>query len=220
MELASNGEACLTSTGAVYYIERSWDSSNEKVVSTEKSLTEGQYQEVTNAPADSPNQWFGMGESSDDVAEYYVVRGDVIRETIVVQGKNVHLILCDRATLTLTGGLKLEGDNKLYIHCQSYGSNMGRLMVTNKYENAAGIGSAVDEEGNENTVGELVIYGGHIEATGGKYAAGIGSCRRTKDESLELCKSITVYGGYVKATGGKEGAGIGGRGKPPDRPGP
>ena len=35
MELASNGEACLTSTGAVYYIERSWDSSNEKVVSTE-----------------------------------------------------------------------------------------------------------------------------------------------------------------------------------------
>ncbi len=218
--LDDNGEAGLFGNLFVNYIERSWDSTHEKVASIEKNLkgvmigydatpVEGQYKEVTNAPEISPNEWFGMGGYSDNVPEFYVVRGNVNRETIVVQGKNVHLILCDDATLTLTGGLRLEEDNKLYIHCQSYGDNMGRLMVANKYENAAGIGSAVDEEGNENTVGELVIHGGHIEATGGKYAAGIGSCKRTKDESLELCKSITVYGGYVKATGGKEGAGIG-----------
>ncbi|MBR4237968.1 MAG: hypothetical protein IKQ03_00890 [Prevotella sp.] len=217
----SNREAYLTiiNNNDEYYVERSWDSTHEKVASTYKFLKgiigydvipeeEGVYKLVTDAPESSPNEWFGMGGYSDNVAEFYVVEGNVQRETIVVQGKDVHLVLADNATLTLTGGLKLEGDNKLYIHCQSYGDKMGRLMVTNKYENAAGIGSAV-HDGNENTVGELVIHGGHIESTGGQYAAGIGSCKRTKDEDLDLCKSITVYGGYVKATGGKEGAGIG-----------
>ena len=216
-----NGEYSLwvMFPGSVNYIERSWDDTNKKVVSTEKNVTEPiaydatpigvQYKEVTNAPADDPNEWFGMGGYSNEVPEYYVVRGDVNRQTIVVQGKNVHLILCNGAKLTLTGGLKLEGDNKLYIHSQSYGGDMGRLLVTNSYENAAGIGSAQDN-GKEKTVGELVIYGGHIEATGGEYGAGIGSCAKAMREHEELCKSVTVYGGYVKATGGEEGAGIGG----------
>ena len=218
--LANSDEVCLTINGKEYYVERSWDDTNKKVVSTQKPLTgfidydatpeeEGVYKKVTNAPADSPNEWFRMGGYSDNVAEYYVVRGNVNRETIVVQGKNVHLVLCDNATLTLTGGLKLEEENKLYIHCQSYDSKMGRLMVTNKYENAAGIGSAQDD-GNNKTVGELVIHGGHIEATGGKYGAGIGSCKRSNKSQRKLCNGVTVYGGYVKATGGNSGAGIGG----------
>ena len=215
-------ELCLIAMapGSIPFIERSWDDTNMKVVNTEKSLTthiasddtptsEVQYKEVTNAPASSPDEWFGMGGYSDDVPEFYVVRGNVNRETIVVQGKNVHLVLCDDATLTLTGGLKLEGDNKLYIHCQSYGSKMGRLMVTNKYKNAAGIGSAQDN-GAEKTVGEMVIHGGHIEATGGEYGAGIGSCARVRDGKGDLCNQVTVYGGYVKAQGGTYGAGIGG----------
>jgi len=221
MEL-DDGEVCLTpdDTTPVSYIERSWDETNKVVVSTEKTIkgikigydtapAKGQYKEVTNAPSDEPNQWFGMGGYSDDVAEFYVVRGEVNRETIVVQGSDVHLILCDGATLTLTGGLKLEGDNKLYIHCQSYGGDMGRLIVTNKYESAAGIGSAQDN-GVGKTVGELVIYGGHIEATGGEDAAGIGSCSDNLDKKNQLCKSVIVYGGYVKATGGEHAAGIGG----------
>lgn len=109
-------------TWAQTYIERSWDDTNKKVVNTEKTLTtsiayddeptsEGQYKLVTNAPASTPNEWFGMGGYSTSVSELYVVRGNVKRETIVVQGNDVHLILCDNATLTLTGGLKLEGDN-------------------------------------------------------------------------------------------------------------
>ena len=207
----SDGEACLTSisNNAVSYIERSWDDTNKKVVSTENVLAEGQYKEVTNAPSSTPNEWFGMGSPNASVAEYYVVRGNVNRETIVVQGKNVHLILCDGAMLTLTGGLKLEGDNKLYIHCQSYGDKMGRLMVTNSYDYAAGIGSALDK-GNVKEVGELVIYGGHIEATGGDYGAGIGSCGAEEKNDKRLCNKVTVYGGFVEAHGGKEAAGIGG----------
>ena len=219
LDLNDNGEVCLSVSLFINYIERSWDETNKEVVSTEKALrgaligydippTEGTYKEVTNAPASTPDEWFGMGGYSDNVAEFYVVRGNVHRKTIVVQGKDVHLVLCDGATLTLTGGLKLEGDNKLYIHSQSYGDDMGQLMVTNSYENAAGIGSAWDN-GVAKSVGELVIYGGHIEATGGDYGAGIGSCSEN-DGSTQLCSTVTVYGGYVKAQGGKQAAGIGG----------
>ncbi|MBR4925513.1 MAG: hypothetical protein IKZ61_07150, partial [Prevotella sp.] len=215
----SNREAYLTiiNNNDEYYVERSWDSTHEKVASTYKFLkgiigydatpVEGQYKEVTNAPESSPNEWFGMGGYSDNVAEFYVVEGNVQRETIVVQGKDVHLVLADNATLTLTGGLKLEGDNKLYIHSQSYGDNMGRLIVTNKYEKAAGIGSARDD-GADKTVGELVIYGGHIEAIGGEYGAGIGSCSESGNK--QLCNKVTVYGGHIEATGGEHAAGIGG----------
>ena len=216
----TDSELRMEDTDIVHYAERSWDATNKKVVSTLKGLTgseigydatpaEGQYKEVTNPPAEKPDEWFGMGGYSDKVAEYYVVRENVNRETIVVQGNDVHLILCDGAELTLTGGLKLEGDNKLYIHSQSYGGNMGKLMVTNSYDYAAGIGSAWDN-GNVKEVGELVIYGGHIEATGGDYGAGIGSCGANEKNDKRLCNKVTVYGGFVEAHGGKEAAGIGG----------
>ena len=220
VSLAGN-EACLI-TGSIFYIERSWDETNKKVVNIEKSLFgsqlaygdtpeyEEQYKKVTNAPANTPNEWFGMGGYSSNFAEYYVVLGKVYRETIVVQGKNVHLILCDGATLTLTGGLRLEGDNKLYIHCQSYGDRMGKLIVTNKYNIAAGIGSARYDE-ILRKVGELVIYGGHIETTGGSGGAGIGSGGKLHySDDNQLCKSVIVYGGYVQAKGGENAAGIGG----------
>ena len=220
--IQNDGEAELASwyPNPLSFIERSWDGTNKKVINTEKVLTalidygktpdaEWQYKEVTNAPSDEPDQWFGMGGYSSTVPEYYVVRGNVNRETIVVQGSDVHLILCNDATLTLTGGLKLEGDNKLYIHCQSYGGAMGRLMVTTKYSHSAGIGSAFHNY-KENKAGELVIHGGHIEAEGGKYSAGIGSTKRFKIVGEALCKSVTVYGGYVRARGGTNAAGIGG----------
>ena len=222
--LDNNKEACMTVASSVYYVERTWDETDNIVFSTMEKLTgsmiayadepdEGDYKEVTNPPADKPKEWFGMGGYNDNVAEYYVVSENVERETIVVQGSNVHLILCDGTTLTLTGGLKLEGENKLYIHSQSYGGNMGRLIVTNEYESAAGIGSAWDRVNGElieKKAGELVIYGGHIEVTGGKYGAGIGSCQRRPHKHDDICNRVTVYGGYVEATGGEDAAGIGG----------
>ena len=215
---SDGGEARLITykSNPLSYIERKWE--NNKVVSTEKGLSrlipyattpeEGDYKEVTNAPTEEPNQWLAIGNSNSTVAEYYVVSRDVTRKTIVVQGSDVHLILCDGVTLTLTGGLKLEGDNKLYIHSQSYGGSMGRLIVTNSYDDAAGIGSA-QHDGNEMVVGELVIHGGYIVATGGTRGAGIGSCTRKSNGRSELCKSVTIYGGFVRATGGIGGAGIG-----------
>ncbi len=210
--LDANREACISAQeNAVYFVERSavGDDTNKQLVSTVKALTGGQYNEVT---SDTEN-WYGMGSSSATGPEYYVVSGDVKRPTIVVQGKDVHLILCNNSKLTLTGGLKLEGNNKLHIHCLSYSGDMGQLIVSNSYENAAGIGSAWDRVNGKDvvkTVGQLFIHGGHIEVTGGKYAAGIGSCRSIDRQTIDLCSSVTVYGGYVEAIGGENAAGIGG----------
>ena len=69
-------EACVTTKNPVCYIERSWDATNKRVVSTEKRMVgfkidgediprEGEYKEVTNAPGDSPNEWFRMGGYSN-----------------------------------------------------------------------------------------------------------------------------------------------------------
>ena len=206
------------------FIERSWDSTNKKVVSTEKLLNaligygevpdegEDQYKEVTNPPTDESDQWFFMGGYSTTVPEYYVVRSDVTRQTIVVQGSDVHLILCNGATLTLNRGLRLEGTNKLYIHCQSYGGNMGKLKVTSGLTDAAGIGSAwANEDGGAMPAGELVIYGGDLDVKGAQYCAGIGSCRYSEDNAGgQLSNRVTVYGGKVNAEGGMHAAGIGG----------
>ena len=200
-------EACLMGNGSVYYIDRSWDATNKQVVSTMKILTAKQYTTVT-----SSTTTLGTGSSNP---EFYVVSGEVNPGTIKVNGKDVHLILCNYAKLAINdGGVRLEGNNKLTIHSQSNGSAMGQLIVTNVYKenlNAAGIGSAANGN-NEVRAGELVIHGGHIEVTGGRNGAGIGSCPRIKDtnNTAPLCNKVTVYGGYVKATGGYHSAGIGG----------
>ncbi len=60
---------------------------------------------------------------------------------------------------------------------------MGKLIVTNSYKNAAGIGSARTSDGGEMTVGEVVIHGGHITATGGEKAAGIGFCFKNLEKA-------------------------------------
>ena len=89
----------------VNYIERSWDATSKTVVSTTKTLSgslvgdeatpsEGDYK-VVSGESDS---WFQMGGYAN-TAEYYVIRGTVSRKTIVVLGKDVHLILCDGNSL-------------------------------------------------------------------------------------------------------------------------
>ena len=63
----------------------------------------------------------------------------------------------------------------------------------------AGIGGGYD--GDE--CGVISINGGNITATGGKYAAGIGSSYRNS------CSHIIISGGTINATGGEYAAGIG-----------
>jgi len=211
--VSQNGEGHFV----VDYIKRRWDDKNKQVVNTTMTLTHligyndvptaGDYKEVK--PVDG---WFALGGFSND-DEYYVVRGNVSHTTLNVLGKKVHLILCDGAKLTLSGGILCYNtdSNKptLYIHCQSYGASMGRLDIASGYKSeAAGIGSDYDGEDSDHarTPGDIEIHGGDIYAKGGGKGAGIGGGNEQNGGN------VIIYGGKVVAQGGKDlaTAGIGG----------
>ncbi len=82
---------------------------------------------------------------------WYVVKdANVTFQTLNVLG-NAHLILCDGAQISLTGGMKLEGSRTLTIYGQKGGldgEGSGTLDATNTdYDDAAGIGGG-DEKGS------------------------------------------------------------------------
>ena len=85
--------------------------------------------------------------------------------------------------------LTINGPGTLYAQSGEYG--------------AAGIGGT-----DKAAVGNIVINGGEIYATGGYYAAGIGSGHGTYTDAAS-CGTITIHGGTIEARGGEGGAGIG-----------
>ena len=89
--------------------------------------------------------------------------------------------------------LTINGPGTLYAQSGEYG--------------AAGIGGT-----DKAAVGNIVINSGEIHATGGYYAAGIGSGHGTGGGYSEpaSCGTITIHGGTIEARGGEGGAGIGG----------
>ncbi len=172
------------------YFYRSWDATN-KVVNTEiRTCTS--YTAI-NGSDTSDSGWLGL------YSGWYVVTGNSNYKTLNVLGDDVHLIIPDMVTLTLTGGVKLETGKKLTIYSQ--GADVGQLTVTNSYSGGAGIGGGGENLG----CGTLVIHGGLINATGGKNAAGIGG-----GYNAGIYGSVTIYGGTISATGGQCAAGIGG----------
>ena len=198
---------CAVAQGAwaesVTFRVRSWNSDNKEVETTTDTKD-------CTVLAGNPDEWMQLGDK-DEADHYYVVTGNVSYKTLNVFGK-VHLILADGATLTLTGGLKVEKDNNahLFIYSQSDGDSQGKLKVTNSYKRAAGIGSG---EGWD--CGEITIHGGKLDVTGGQYAAGIGAggsyVNTTNTEGRSTNGGTTiVYGGDVTVHGGDSGAGIGG----------
>ena len=208
----TTSEAFLTEKGSLYCIEGHWDDTNKQVVNTTKVLyhwidnnltpSEGDYKEVTNGGGT-----FVLGGYNNDIHEYYMVRGNVNRTAIDVQGRHVHIILCDGATLTVPNGILLYGEHRLYIHSQSFGSSMGKLIAGSaKVKNTAGIGGDGDDYGiyPKRKIGRLEVHGGDIKAEGGEDAAGIGG------GLLQAGDLVIVYGGRVEARGGDNGAGIGG----------
>ena len=179
------------------YWERSWNGT--EVVTTEKKCTS--YTAINASSGSDEEAWLPLNDG------WYVVTQNCKFKTLLIQGADVHLLIPDGVTLTLTGGVRLMADHKLSIYSQ--GGDVGQLDVTNEYNGAAGIGSAT-EEGVEKAAGDLVIHGGIVTAKGGKYGAGIGSGAKSIEENTNLCGTVTVYGGTVTATGGEDGAGIGG----------
>ena len=124
---------------------------------------------------------------------YCVESSVTISSRITVSG-SATLLLKDGYTLTAGGGIELSTGNQLTIYGEA--NNSGKLVTTGEKEKA-GIGAY--------RCGDLTIYGGTINATGGDDAAGIGGSKNSLSSG-----TITINGGIINATGGERGAGIGG----------
>ena len=123
---------CAVAQGAwaesVTFNVRSWDATNKQVVTTATT------KDCTVLTGDHSDEWMMLGSSSDQNDHYYVAKGNVSYQTLNCFGK-VHLILADGATLTLTGGLKVEAKNnnaQLFIYSQSDGDSEGNTKVVRK----------------------------------------------------------------------------------------
>ena len=95
---------------SVTFNVRSWDDVNKRVVTTTETKD-------CTVLAGDPGEWMQLGDA-DDQDHYYVVKGNVSYMTLNCFGR-VHLILADDATLTCTGGIKVEtanSDAKLFIY--------------------------------------------------------------------------------------------------------
>lgn len=90
-------------------------------------------------------------------------------------------------TLTIKG--ETEGTGTLDASSNGQGAGIG-----------AGLGGI--------NCGDIIIEGGNITATGGKWAAGIGGTVDA-DSQTASCGNITITGGTITATGGETGAAIG-----------
>ena len=136
------------------------------------------------------NNWYAVSGSVTTGGKYFVTLGAV------------HLILCDGATLTTERHVSLLSQGNQYpanltIYAQSTGDDMGSLDTGNPNFTRAGIRVSPGQT--------LTINGGHITATGGNLAAGIGG------DFEKACGTVTINGGMVTAVSSAGGgAGIGG----------
>ena len=176
----------------ISYIERAWDDIEKRVTETTKACTN--YSPIN---GNDEEGWIGLTNG------WYVVTGNSAYKTLNILDTDVHLIIPDGMTLTVTGGVKLEEGYKLSIYGQS-GNASGTLIATNSYENGAGIGGG----GEGLKAGALVVHGGIIQAKGNLDGAGIGGGYEAGFGTTAL-SGLTVYGGSVTADGDKAGAGIG-----------
>ena len=169
----------------VKYIQRTWV--NNQVEDTELECID--YTVIDS----STTTWNVSGTTGG----WYVVNSSfTIGRRVTVTG-DVHLILADRCTLTVNGGIRVAQGNSLTIYGQS--GDSGHLIAQNPGTCNAGIGGDMNQ-----TAGTVTIHGGTVTATGGNSAAGIGG------GSYGAGGTVTIYGGRVEATGGSYGAGIGG----------
>ena len=168
----------------VPYLEASWDSENQKVVYSDRAAENAVVLDST------VTAWEG--------GKTYCVDSNVTINARIAFSGDVKLILCDGATLTVSG-MSVKPSDSLTIYAQTAGTG---TLVAN-----GGIGGLSNNNAQtvENNGGNITIHGGVINATGWDYGAGIGG------SVYGAAGTVTIYGGRVTAIGGgKGGAGIGG----------
>ena len=188
--------------GGVYYVERSWNETAQRVEAAYHTLESHQYTTLTGS---SDNTYLDPG--------WYAVKGsDVVYDNMLYMNGDgeYHLILCDGASLKAWFFIA-NSPSVLHIHGQA--DDTGKM--TNMYSPSfsihryyAGLGADADKAN-----GTIVIHGGDINVHGGDASPGIGNNSYTDPGG-----AITIYGGTVHAEGDSEhgsdggggGAGIGG----------
>ena len=177
----------------VTYLNRYWNSVDEKVVEEE-------------ATAVNPLTTFPLMQEGEHW--YYVDTNKTYETRVTVPSHaTVNLIIADGVTINCKKGIQVASAAELNIYSQS--GETGKLIATSDSYDAA-IGS--NDEGNRS--GPIRIYGGVIEATAGTDAAGIGGGNEV------ACGIVDIFGGDITATGGKYGAGIGDGDQAPSAGGP
>ena len=127
---------------------------------------------------------------------WYVVNSNVTVDGRINLTGDTNLILGDGYTLDVKG-IYIPQGSMLTIYAQSDGETAGKIV--SRPTSGAAIGG---KTGYDN--GNIVIYGGIIEATGADHCTGIGS------NDGQTGGTITIYGGTVTAKGGADAAAIGG----------
>ena len=183
-------------TVGITYIERSWD--GEKVVDKEVKLEEYAY--WLNEVHEEKGYYGALLAKNWYVTGNHTIEGGLCVE----DGRELNIILCDDATLTLQHIL-VEGYSTLRIFGQKRGT--GQLIITDS-GNFCAIGT-YDAGG-----GTIEIHGGNITAKGGEKCPAIGErCVYDGDDNkfyTYYFKDIKIYGGTINATGGDGAAAIGG----------
>ncbi len=170
------------------YVERSWDSTKNQVVSTEADIP------MTVRLITPQTRMLYSG--------WYVVADDtVIRDRLIIGGTEkepTNIILLDDCTLTARKGIEIYDSRALNVYGQS--RDTGTITAAGSDYNAAigGKGGAA--------AGCFTVYGGTVIATGTDSAAAIGNGDRAMNSDRF---NFTVYGGSVTAIGGENGSAIG-----------
>ncbi len=140
---------------------------------------------------------------------WYVVRGTVNIQNRLNVTSDVHIILCDGATLNANDGIFVPARTNACLTIWAQDGGTGKLKADATGTKWAGIGG---NSGSSEKSGEITINGGEITAQGGKYSAGIGGGENCHNGTITINvpkgKSYTYT--TVYATGGSKGPGIGG----------
>ena len=175
----------------IRYIDRTWDEGSNKIVETRRLAFAQNIATV------------GAEEGQANLSGYYYATGDFTTDKILYAAGDLHLILCDGASLT--ANCLVSDEHSIHIYGQAAGT--GQFTATDPDSGYPGIGCHA-QDGKD-----IIICGGVITVAGAFRCAGIGGGYISVDESTNAehnCDNIIVYGGTVNATGGSEAAGIGG----------
>lgn len=135
----------------------------------------------------------------------YAVTDEINISTKVTVNGTVDLILCDGAVLTLQNGIEIAEGGRLNIYSQSAGT--GKLIINGTNGTDAG---ASGVSGYAAVSGDIVVYGGIVEAAGGaggKGAVDLAAGGDGGSGTAAVSGSLTVYDGTVTAVGGNGGEG-------------